>query len=733
MRRYTATAPCSVCGGWEGMPRGRGVRCAGFLSDAGTWARCTREEKAGPLPLDESTTPPTYLHRLDGPCRCGGEHAASAASANGAHGAPEPAAPRRGYWWREVEHFDGIEHQVVRRYAYHDAEGKPVRRVVRFHPKTFRPEHPVAADLWLSGRGPGPDVLYRLPELRRAISEEQTIYVVEGEKDAETLAEHGLAATTNDGGADGWRPAFAEQLVGAARVVVIADHDPDGHGRRAAEKRAREVERLVPDVRLVEFDDARDVTEWLDWHGVDELEEMAGGAPARDPRASAPAPPSDCGRAVSVATAAPAVQREPTEPLPEFPSELLPRAMRALVETESERLRLPRGMLAVPALVAAAAAIGGTRTVRTDDREHPASLWGAIVVDSGGGKTPALDVALRPYRRAAKLRAADHQRALRAPEEWRSSRAKDRPEAPPVPPLLLLTDATTEALFPVLESAPRGVLVDPNELSAWATGFDIYRARGAGPDRARYCSAWDGALVTIVRKGHAPVIVPVPIVSLVGGIQPSALRQLNSAADGLAQRFLYTMHREFEEPYPSRQLPDPVVLASWQTPIDRLLTLEMPARSLAMTEAGLAAWHDGRDSRVDAQREHGSFALYRKLDAMAARLALVLTLVDDVFAQAVDCGAVEFAWALCLDYFAPHGRAALAGTEPIGAAELGIEWLRRRGGRTTRRDLVRAGVAGVQTNAQADALIARWQSRNLVEVSEERRPGGLALVVELRS
>jgi hypothetical protein len=49
-QRFTAQHPCPVCGGYDGLPRGEGVRCAGFLSDDGRWGSLHREEYAGGLP-----------------------------------------------------------------------------------------------------------------------------------------------------------------------------------------------------------------------------------------------------------------------------------------------------------------------------------------------------------------------------------------------------------------------------------------------------------------------------------------------------------------------------------------------------------------------------------------------------------------------------------------------------------------------------------------------------------
>jgi hypothetical protein len=84
-------------------------------------------------------------------------------------------------------------------------------------------------------------VLYRLPEVLAAVGTRRTVYVVEGEKDADRLAGLGLVATCNFDGAakDGqrakWRPEYAEPLRGAD-VVIIADRDAPGiaHARAIA-------------------------------------------------------------------------------------------------------------------------------------------------------------------------------------------------------------------------------------------------------------------------------------------------------------------------------------------------------------------------------------------------------------------------------------------------------------------------------------------------------------------
>ena len=82
-------------------------------------------------------------------------------------------------------------------YPYTDKDGKTLYEVVRFEPKTFRPRRMNGSYMWnLQGVVQVP---YRLKDIydRR----DEIIYIVEGEKDANTLAKMGYVATTNCFGA----------------------------------------------------------------------------------------------------------------------------------------------------------------------------------------------------------------------------------------------------------------------------------------------------------------------------------------------------------------------------------------------------------------------------------------------------------------------------------------------------------------------------------------------------
>ncbi len=138
-------------------------------------------------------------------------------------------------------------------YVYQDAAGTPIYEVVRFFPKTFRQRRcdKHGGHTWhMDGVERIP---FHLPQLLERKAEGQTIFVVEGEKDVESLESLGFCATTNAGGA-AWKytPEFTEHFRGAKQIVVIPDCDAPG--REAAAERGALLTAVCNDVRIVELD-----------------------------------------------------------------------------------------------------------------------------------------------------------------------------------------------------------------------------------------------------------------------------------------------------------------------------------------------------------------------------------------------------------------------------------------------------------------------------------------------
>lgn len=243
-QRHTRNSPCPICGGYDEAPRGEGRRCGGYTSPDGLYTRCSREELAGALAPDDYGL---YRHRNRDLCHCGSRHG--------------PNSPRKAKAEPEAT------------YDYVDEAGDLIFRVVRFPGKQFRQCVPDGAGGWIWKISGARRVLYRLPEL---IGSEDPVYVVEGEKDVDTLRKLGLTATTTSGGAGKWRMSDVSPLLGR-RVIVIADADDVGR------QHAKTLGAYVSASQILESPIAKDITDHL----------AAGGTIASLVPMAEPAPPSN--------------------------------------------------------------------------------------------------------------------------------------------------------------------------------------------------------------------------------------------------------------------------------------------------------------------------------------------------------------------------------------------------------------------------------------------------------
>jgi hypothetical protein len=177
-------------------------------------------------------------------------------------------------------------------YIYRDERGKPLFAVFRSRlptgKKSFSQHPPDGSGGWKFGSGCMDGVRlvpYRLPELVEADPAE-TIWVVEGERDADRLAAEGLTPTCNPMGAGKWRDEFAPYFANR-NVVVIPDNDPAGlkHGITVCAS----LKPGVASLKLLELPDLPpkgDVSDWLDaGNTIDELGRLAHACPEWDPAA----------------------------------------------------------------------------------------------------------------------------------------------------------------------------------------------------------------------------------------------------------------------------------------------------------------------------------------------------------------------------------------------------------------------------------------------------------------
>ncbi len=251
---------------------------------------------------------------------------------------------------------------------------------------------------------------------------------------------------------------------------------------------------------------------------------------------------------------------DPADKPPAFPLCVMPPSLAALCADIGDTIGCPPDYAACFALGAMAGTIGATTVlnVKQDWEEH-ASLFICAVAPPNAGKTPSFKLITRPL------------------VEQQKERYKDRTEGKKINPVFV-SDVTVEKLADILQDDSRGQIVLRDELSGWVKGMDQYKSRG-GSDRQFWLSAWSSDPITVHRKGpdSPDVFISHPCISVVGGIQPSVLHDLQGQDDGFFDRILFT----FPEPHNMKgedwKSCNPVGMREWEKALGRVRLMEMIA------------------------------------------------------------------------------------------------------------------------------------------------------------
>lgn len=163
--------------------------------------------------------------------------------------------------WRERLEY-GQKKRIEAVYDYKSSDGKYLYSKVRFEGKTIRyltidKEN----DTYQYYKMKDTATLYRLPEVIKAVKAGYPVYIVEGEKDVETLRDMGYVATTA-GGVNDWRKEYAPYFTGA-QVIILPDNDKSG--LELKDRIMRDLKHYAHSIRWVitSAADKGDVTDYL--------------------------------------------------------------------------------------------------------------------------------------------------------------------------------------------------------------------------------------------------------------------------------------------------------------------------------------------------------------------------------------------------------------------------------------------------------------------------------------
>ncbi|MFP8871378.1 MAG: DUF3987 domain-containing protein, partial [Myxococcota bacterium] len=381
------------------------------------------------------------------------------------------------------------------------------------------------------------------------------VVVAEGEKDCDELAQIGVLATCNAGGAGKWTAEHSAFLRGR-RVIVLADNDEAGraHARQVA-KSLQGIAKCVQIVELPELLHKGDPSDWISVGGTkDELKRLVQATPVWEPD-TAPWPELESFDQLD---------------LPEFPTDALPTLLRQWVEAESHATQTPAALAALLALAVCSAAIA--RRVVVQPRlgwQEPVNLFVAILLDSGNRKSAVFGDAMNPSRELeaelietarptvareqsdrrqdeTRLRKLEKKAGEKGDIETRAESrdlAADLANQPePSLPRLIVDDATSEKLGMMLADQGGRIASMSPEGGVFDLMAGLYSKSGM-PQFGVYLMGHSGDDLITDRVSRESVRVERPALTCAYAMQPSVIEGLAEHAAfrgrGLLARFLY--------------------------------------------------------------------------------------------------------------------------------------------------------------------------------------------------
>jgi hypothetical protein len=654
---------------------------------------------------------------------------------------------------------------IVKTWSYTDAAGKELFQVCRLEngltnadgkpQKEYRQRRhdPFSPDGYIYSVKGISQVPYRLSELIEAIAKEKLIFIVEGEKCADAVIALGGAATCNAMGAGKW-PDELTPVFKNADVVILPDNDEVGakHAVLVAEKLAGTAKR----VRVQELPGLPAKGDVADW--------AAAGGTLAQLHALVGSTGGEPGSGNNVDDG-PLPLFPPLQDAEPYPVDALGPTLSRAAKAIASKVQVPFAMASQSVLAAASLAVCSHADVMLPfGQARPLALFFATIAESGDRKTTADNEALWPVRRYEKTLRDEYDARL---EEWRIEFAtwaaqkrkiesgkmelaerKDsfialgkEPEKP-LSPFLIAGDPTIEGLtknWPVSHAA-LGLFT--SEGGAFVGGHAMNEDNRL-KTAAMLSELWDGLPVKRVRAMDGIVI-------LVGRRLPShILIQPDAAAaflsnkqlqdQGLLSRFLVARPESMagRRPYKEMAMDDDAAIKAYGARL--LLILETPPalaegkrnelapRALPLSIEATAVWIKFHD-HVEAQLGYGGplasiKAFASKAAEHAARLAGVITIVEDLHAREISLATMEGAITLLDWYISEALRIHQAGTtdpDLLSAKEL-LEWLQAQPDKTAHfREILRCGPNAIRMKAVAEKILRTLSAHGWITEASAR-------------
>jgi hypothetical protein len=284
-----------------------------------------------------------------------------------------------------------------------------------------------------------------------------------------------------------------------------------------------------------------------------------------------------------------------------------------------------------------------------------------------------------------------------------------------------------EALAPILQENPRGVLLARDELAGWIGSFDRYASTGgkSRADAANWLSMFNAESVIVDRKTGIPRTIHVPsaAVCITGGIQPGILRRVlgrEHRESGLLARLLLTWPPRRPKRWTEADI-DESVEAELARLVDRLYELQPTTGAdgdprpvlVRLDRDAKIVWRAYYDAHAieQATLDGDLAAAWSKLEEYAARLALVIHYIRWAACEVADETRMDVdSMNAGIELAGWFGREARRVYAMLGGSDGGrdhrrlVDWIASRGGTVTARD-VQMGCRWLRDGGAAESAL----------------------------
>ena len=267
----------------------------------------------------------------------------------------------------------------------------------------------------------------------------------------------------------------------------------------------------------------------------------------------------------------------------EFPVDIFPKPIQSYILECNKTLDSSIDYLGASLLWLISISIGNSMQIEVKRGwRETVTLWIAVVGKAGIGKTPSISNIIFPLEKINNREISNYIKEYQKYEEFKQLTKKEQEEhvevQKPRKKQFIANDITIEALVDLHQESDNAIGVFKDELAGWFKDMNKYKP---GSDLEFWLSTWSGKSVNLNRLTRAGSFVANPLISVLGGIQPSIFNSFyteENKDNGFMDRMLLSFpnlqvekYNEEEMNYDTIQWYSDTIVSFYETVKSRLI------------------------------------------------------------------------------------------------------------------------------------------------------------------